>query len=191
MYYCSNCGYPVSGLGRCGHCGANLSSQASGSLGGMNAARGNYESMERYRREAESKETRKKEILRKYGYIPMIGITPAVVTAVVGFGGLALAFFSSLLYLILYGVAMLVLLCLFYVHTLDQSGLLNCYKYTSDLNTEAIWLTRFAYILPVLGYIGAYIFKSTSNPDIAFIVSFIGAFLLHFSLNRIANAHGG
>lgn len=195
MYYCSNCGSPVSGKGTCGHCGAYLKDIGEGSFNGMNAAQESYKNAIRRDKERELREKEKNNKIvqiYKYGYLPLIGIAPTIVMAAIGLIGLVLSYLFSLLYLIMFGLALILTFCLFCLHLMEDSLIMYGISYNSEgknnglLLTQAVWLSRYAklvFFIGVFGSVGTGTQGPVTNGTIALICAAFGGLLLAIAVS--------
>ena len=151
MYYCGNCGGSVSGTGRCPHCGALLRGMSNGSSTGKKLTKSNYKSAKRFaeHRKWEKAQDRKKAAqISKYGYEPIIGFKPTLVMTGVSVVGLVLSCFFSSLYLIMFGVGLILAFCLFLLH------IVGCSSSSNGAHTsEAYWLWLSARVMLFGGFV--------------------------------------
>jgi len=136
--YCSNCGRIVASTGTCPHCGAILTVE-------YKDGSSDHQSMTRYRhdladrmykdRDAERvADIRHTGLREKYGYVPMVSFPVVAAAALLGAIGLVLSYVISPMFLILFGLANVLTLALYWLHL--QNDDVHNRQYSHDILAE-------------------------------------------------------
>ncbi len=133
--YCSNCGRIVASSGKCPHCGAILTIE-------YKDGSSDHQSMTRYRhdladrmykdRDAERvADIRRTGLREKYGYVPIVSFPVVAAAALLGAIGLVLSYVVSPMFLILFGLANVLTLALYWLHL--QNDDVHNRQYSHDI----------------------------------------------------------
>lgn len=118
--YCSNCGRIVASKGTCPYCGAIFKDEVQGgSSADQNMIRYRHDLADRMYKDREAERTadiRRTGLREKYGYVPMVSFPVVAAAALIGVIGLVLSFLISPMFLILFGLANILTLVLYWLH---------------------------------------------------------------------------
>ena len=118
--YCSNCGRFVVSTGKCPYCGAILRGEAKdGSVSHQNMTSYRHDLADRMYKDHAAERTadiRRTGLREKYGYVPMVSFPVVAAAALIGAIGLVLSYLISPMFLILFGLANILTLVLYWLH---------------------------------------------------------------------------
>jgi len=118
--YCSNCGRIVASKGTCPYCGAILKDEVQGgSSAHQNMTSYRHDLADRMYKDREAErvaDIRRTGLREKYGYVPIVSFPIVAAAALLGVIGLVLSYVISPKFLILFGLANILTLALYWLH---------------------------------------------------------------------------